>query len=171
MLLHIHVMYKVKENLMIDKTELLRMIMETNPGQSPAFVLEQYATYLKGLDNLHGACAPSLSSIQEMGDISQNNEVKKETKASLTCGYTKRMLKVKPENAITNDEILCCICGESRKALTSRHLATHNGITPEGYKKLCGYAQDQPLMSKRHFSGMKKNVQKAQMARKKKKSD
>ncbi len=155
---------------MVDKTELLRMIMETNPGQSPAFVLEQYAAYLKGLDGIHGPA--SAGTIVENDESTSNtDEGKKETKTSLTCGYTKRMLKVKPEDAITNDKIICCICAKEGKIITSRHLATHNGITPEGYKKLCGYAKDQSLMSIRHFNNMKKTVLKAQMARKKNKSN
>ncbi len=158
---------------MIDRTELLRMIMETNPGQSPAYIMEQYAIYLKGLEGIH--IASNLSSFgNALPDTEVNEDVKaqnlkKEIKKSLTCGYTKRNLKVKPEDAITNDKIICCICGKSGQTLTSRHLVTHNGITPEGYKKLCGYDADIPLMSKKHFSLMKKNVILAQEARKKKK--
>ncbi len=158
---------------MIDKTELLRMIMETNPGQSPSFVLEQYATYLKGLNGIHsGSCSSALVSVMPDSELSDNanaQDAKKETKKSLTCGYTKRNLKVKPEQAIANDKISCCICGKEGQTLTTRHLATHNGITPEGYKKLCGYTADTALMSKNHFARMKKNVLKAQEARKKKK--
>ncbi len=149
---------------MIDRTELLRMIMETNPGQSPAYVLEQYSTYLKGLDNIHGCCCAS--GLQNLEDVKASDEVKKEGKASLKCGFTKRNLKVKPEDAISNDKIFCCICGKEGQTLTARHLATHNGITVEGYKKLCGYPSTQPLMSKNHFNRMKKNVLKAQAARK-----
>ncbi len=156
---------------MIDKTELLRMIMETNPGQNPAFILEQYNSYLKGLTTIHGEnFAPAGALCGEGQDCAQEEKVEeKPTKASLTCGYTKRKLMVKPEEAITRDKITCCICGKEGQTLTERHLATHNGLSREGYLKLCGYPATQALMSERHLARMKSNVLKAQEARKAKK--
>ncbi len=156
---------------MIDRTELLRMIMENNPGQNPAFVLEQYTLYLKGLTSIHGEnFAPTGACCEASAECNTEEVVDaKQTKASLTCGYTKRDLKVKPKDAIKEDKITCCICGKEGQTITGRHLAHHNGITPEGYKKLCGYSADQPLMSAAHLASMKKNVMKAQEARKSKK--
>ncbi len=158
---------------MIDKTELLRMIMETNSGQSPAYVLEQYAVYLKGLDSIHSGSNISTTGNTacetEMDKDVRDSEIKKDIKNSLTCGFTKRKLVIKPEDAISNDSIACCICGKEGQAITSRHLASHNGLTPEGYKKLCGYSSEQPLMANNHYTRMKKNALKAQEARKKKK--
>ena len=46
-----------------------------------------------------------------------------------------------------------------------RHLATH-GISVEEYKKLCGYAPEQKLMSNNHVEKVRDNVMKAQKARK-----
>ena len=77
-----------------------------------------------------------------------------------------RYLKVKPANAIQDDKIYCCICGKESLTLTERHLASHNGLTREGYIKLCGYEANQPLMAKKHLERMKANVIKAQQARK-----
>ncbi|MBQ3060183.1 MAG: MucR family transcriptional regulator [Desulfovibrio sp.] len=79
--------------------------------------------------------------------------------------YTKRMLKVKPEEAIQEDYIACCICGEQKKVLTSAHFAKHD-ITVEGYKKLCGYDAKQPLMSKKREEFSKVIIARAQAARK-----
>ncbi|MDE7065621.1 MAG: MucR family transcriptional regulator, partial [Desulfovibrionaceae bacterium] len=70
------------------------------------------------------------------------------------------------EEAIQDDKILCCICGKERQALTEKHLMSHNGLTREGYLKLCGYEPGQALMSKAHLNKMKSNVLKAQQARK-----
>ncbi len=156
---------------MIDRTELLRMIMETNQGQSPAFILEQYTAYLKGLTGIHGEnFAPAGVPCTEGEECaSEDKNEEKPVKVSITCGYTKRKLKVKPEDAITRDKITCCICGKEGQTLTERHLATHNGITREGYLKLCGYPATQALMSEKHLARMKTNVMKAQEARKAKK--
>ncbi len=158
---------------MIDRTELLRMIMETNPGQSPAYVLEQYTVYLKGLSNIHGeTLAPQGSLCEENKDCTTQEEKtdEKVAKPSLTCGYTKRSLVVNPKEAIKSDEILCCLCGKSCQVLTERHIATHNGLSREGYLKLCSYPADQNLMSEKHLTRMKANVVKAQRARREKKA-
>ncbi len=159
---------------MIDKTELLRMIMENNAGQSPEFIMEQYKTYLNGLEELKTVPAcPTVDAgvaVKTEEEVAQDAlAVRKKNKESLTCGYTKRSLKVKPGEAIQEDKIFCCICGKECQTLTERHLATHNGLSREGYIKLCGYPKDQSLISIRHLARMKSNVMKAQAARKAKK--
>lgn len=78
--------------------------------------------------------------------------------------YTRRQLRVKPQDAITEDAIFCCICGEQRQSLTTKHLATHD-ITVEDYKKLCGYPADQPLMSGKRLAKSKEIIARAQQAR------
>ncbi len=157
---------------MISQTELLRMIMQSNPGQTPAFILEQYTAFLKGLTTIHGESFTSAPiSCEDNQECAPEDTVEeKQIKTSLTCGYTKRKLKIKPDEAIQRDVIYCCICGKEGKTLTERHLTKHNGLTREGYRKLCGYDADQPLMSERHLARMKSNVMKAQEARKAKKA-
>lgn len=83
--------------------------------------------------------------------------------------YTKRNLVVKPQEAITDAHIKCCICGEEKTILTSKHLAKH-GISVEDYKALCGYDKKQSLMSKKRAEQAKIIIAKAQQARMKKKS-
>ncbi len=78
--------------------------------------------------------------------------------------YTRRSLKVKPEDSITDTEIFCCICGEPRQSLTAKHLGMH-GISVEDYKKLCGFAPDQPLMSRKRLAKSKEIIKRAQKAR------
>lgn len=78
--------------------------------------------------------------------------------------YTKRSLKIKPQDAITDDAIYCCICGEKRQSLTSTHLRAHD-ITVEDYKKLCGYPPSQTLMSLRRLDKSKEIIRRAQKVR------
>lgn len=156
---------------MIDNMELLRMIMENNHGQPAPFILEQYAIYKAGLTEINSRFSGGVTSpetVENMSAIDATEKVPapKVEKESLTCGYTKRNLKVKPADAIQDDKITCCICGKECQTLTERHLVTHNGLTRAGYLKLCGYAKDQPLMSRTHLARMKANVLKAQKARK-----
>jgi predicted transcriptional regulator len=92
-------------------------------------------------------------------------------KESLTRGYTRRSLKVKPQNAITKDAIICCICGKSMNSINARHLASHNGLTKAGYLKLCDYPANQVLMSLNHLAKMRTQVHKAQKAREKKQNE
>ena len=73
--------------------------------------------------------------------------------------YTKRNLVVKPEEAITDDHISCCICGRKMK-----NLASHD-IDMDSYKKLCGYAPDTNLISASLLMQLQENVLKAQQGR------
>lgn len=159
---------------MIDDMQLLKMLMENNPGQPASFILEQYAVYKSSLLEINNriAAAPGISEFIEGGEqiaVRQNPTAPKPDKSdkeSLTRGFTKRSLKVKPDEAILDEAIICCICGKSCQTLTERHLALHNGLTREGYIKLCGYEAGQPLMARDHLARMKANVLKAQKARK-----
>lgn len=64
-----------------------------------------------------------------------------------------------------DDIIKCCLCGYEHFSLTLRHFATH-GISVAEYKKLCGYAPEQKLMSNNHVEKVRDNVMKVQKARK-----
>ena len=154
---------------MSENMELLRMIMENNAGQSPAFILEQYAVYKAGLSEInakYGTPALTAEAVEALANSSVAGAPVKVEKASPTAGYTKRHLKVKPSEAILEDKIICCICGKEGSTLTERHLATHNGLTRQGYIKLCGYEPDVKLMSREHLKKMQKHVQGAQARRK-----
>lgn len=147
------------------------MIMENNPGQPASFVLEQYAIYKAGLTEINSrfagvaVLADVMEGFAQVEAIASAAEPKAE-KPSLTCGYTRRNFKVKPDEAIQDDAIYCCICGKKCQTLTERHIASHNGLSREGYLKLCGYPKEQALMSRNHLTRMKANVLKAQQARK-----
>ena len=78
--------------------------------------------------------------------------------------FTKRDLVIKPNEAITDKVIKCCLCGKEYSSITVRHLDTH-GISIDEYKKLCGYTPEQKVMSNNHAKKVCDNVMKAQQAR------
>ena len=61
--------------------------------------------------------------------------------------FTKRSLVVRPEEAIGDDVVQCCLCGRGFQNLTAKHLLSH-GISVDEYKKLCGYVPEQKLICK-----------------------
>lgn len=83
--------------------------------------------------------------------------------------FTKKSVKFPPETAIKKESITCCLCGAELQSLTSKHLAMH-GISTEDYKKICGYAPDQKLMSEDYLLKSKDVIKKAQSERMKKRA-
>jgi len=155
----------------MEQLELLTAIIQSNPGIN---VDDAWKMYRELITRVY-----ALNSQLKIGDPAalpasvgngQAHEDSKAEKASLTGGYTRRSLKIKPQDAIKKDTIACCICGKSMTSINARHLASHNGLTKEGYLKLCGYPANQALMSLNHLAKMKVQVRKAQTAREKKQS-
>ena len=81
--------------------------------------------------------------------------------------FTKRSLVVRPEQAIGDDVVQCCLCGRGFQNLTAKHLLSH-GISVDEYKKLCGYVPEQKLICKNLLEKLQENVQKAQRSREQK---
>jgi hypothetical protein len=50
-----------------------------------------------------------------------------------------------PRRAITEQDIVCLVCGAAFRHLTNTHLATHD-LTPRDYKHRFGYNTGRPLM-------------------------
>ena len=149
----------------MEEMELLTAIIASNPGIN---VEDAWKMYRGLVTRVH-----ALNSQLKIGEpvaLPEAAEQTPEVKESLTKGYTRRSLKVKPQEAIKKDTIFCCICGKSMVSINARHLASHNGLTKEGYLKLCGYPADQVLMSLSHLKKMQVQVVKAQKARDQKKS-
>ena len=156
----------------MEELELMTAIIESNPGIN---VEDAWKMYRELVTRVH-----TLNSQLKLGDPEsfsdapgdgQASEGAKSVKESLTRGFTRRSLKVKPQDAIKKDSITCCICGKSMSSINARHLASHNGLTKEGYLKLCDYPADQVLMSLNHLAKMQNQVRKAQKAREKKQSE
>ena len=156
----------------MEELELLTAIIESNPGISVEDAWKMYRELLTRVYALNSQLKIGESeSLPEAVSNGHIQEGAKTGKASLTKGYTRRSLKVKPQDAIKKDSIICCICGKSMNSINARHLASHNGLTKEGYVKLCDYPADQVLMSLNHLAKMRTQVRKAQKAREKKQSD
>jgi len=153
----------------MEELELMTAIIESNPGIS---VEDSWKMYRELVTRVHALNSQlklgEPGSLPESAGDGQSPEETQAVRATLTKGYTRRSLKVKPQDAIKKDTITCCICGKSMSSINARHLAAHNGLTKEGYLKLCGYPADQALMSQNHLSKMKAQVVKAQKAREKK---
>jgi len=156
----------------MEELELMTAIIQSNPGVN---IEDAWKMYRELVTRVH-----TLNSQLKIGDAGAQAETvsdekvpddSKSVKESLTRGYTRRSLKVKPQDAIKKDVIICCICGKSMSSINARHLASHNGLTKEGYLKLCGYPAHQALMSLNHLAKMKTQVLKAQKAREKKQKE
>ena len=73
--------------------------------------------------------------------------------------FTKRSLVVRPEEAIGDDVVQCCLVRPGFQNLTAKHLLSH-GISVDEYKKLCGYVPEQKLICKNLLEKLQENVQK-----------
>lgn len=147
----------------LEDRDIFAAICSRCSDQPIEFIMEQYekAKRLnmdieKRLDNGNGSestpeCEAAAAEITEIVEPPKKK-------------YTRRMLKVKPQDAITDDAIFCCICGEARQSLTQKHLACHD-ISVQDYKTLCNYPQDKPLMSNKRLARSKEIIARAQQAR------
>jgi len=153
----------------MEAMELMTAIVESNPGINVEDAWKMYRELVTRVHTLNSQLKIGEPGAQpETSGAGQGPDDAKPVQESLTRGYSRRGLKVKPKNAIQQDTITCCICGKSMTSINARHLASHNGLTKEGYLKLCGYPADQVLMSLDHLTKMKAQVRKAQKAREKK---
>ena len=158
----------------LEDKDLFNAIFNKYSDQPIEFVMEQYEK--AKILNLEIERRQSSRSCVDItpSSVAQNAEELKQIEATVDSTpkkkFTKRDLVIKPNEAITDEVIKCCLCGKERSSLTLRHLATH-GISVDEYKKLCGYTPGQKLMSNNHAKKVCDNVMKAQQARGKVKKD
>lgn len=155
----------------LDDKDLFQGICTLMAGQPVEVIMAQYAkAKLMNAEiekNMAGPIqAPIMTAQEECVTLIEDVPVQE---APAKPKFTKRSLKVKPRDSITDDAIFCCLCGEPFQSLTVKHLAKH-GITVEDYKKLCGYAPNQALMSNNHLAKSKQVIAKAQQMRQSKKA-
>jgi predicted transcriptional regulator len=156
----------------MEEMELMTAIIASNPGISVEDAWKMYRELVTRVHALNSQLKiGEAESLADAASDGQSPEGAKPAKESLTKGYTRRSLKVKPQDASKKDSITCCICGKSLNSINARHLASHNGLTKEGYIKLCDYPKDQVLMSLNHLTKMQAQVRKAQKAREKKQGE
>ena len=154
----------------LEDKDLLKIICEKYPDQPLEYVMEKFgqakAMYLE-LERSKDAIVKTIVHAEpvQLKAIEEASATDEEVvEAPKKKRLTKRSLVCKPEEAIDNDTITCCICGRKMQTLTARHLETH-GVTVEEYKKVCGYAPDQKLMSSSYAAKMADNIKAAQEAR------
>ena len=157
---------------MISDAELLKLVMDRYPEQPTPFVIEQFTALKAGLIQANNKLASM--GMEEL--VAEHACAAEETMPEAAVEapapkkkYTKRSLIIKPEEAIGEDQVLCCLCGRAFQNLTAKHLFSHD-LTVEEYKKLCGYAPDQKLISHNLLERLQENVQKAQRSREQKMS-
>lgn len=146
---------------MITDAELLKLVMDRFPEADTDGIVEQFSLLKVGLLQANAKLA--------VGEAGQQGV--EEQSISAADGdpapkkrYTRRSLVVKPEEAIGDDTVQCCICGKAFQNLNAKHIQNHE-LTVEEYKKLCGYGRDQKLISRKLLAKLQENVQKAQNAR------
>lgn len=149
----------------LEDRDLFQAVWERFSDQPIEVVMEQYEKARRlnlDIEKRMGAIQPvdqaGTETVQEVVEEEKSEAVAPRKK------YTRRNLKVKPEAAITDTSITCCLCGAERQSLTAKHLAAHD-ISVEEYKKLCGYSPDQPLMSRQRHEKSRENIVRAQRAR------
>lgn len=149
----------------LEDKDIFEAICKLNPGQSIEVIMAQYEKAKRMNMEIErrsvATCAPEPEPQPE--SVAEVTEAVEKVMPPQKK-YTRRKFRVKAQDAITNDVIYCCICGEERQSLTAKHLATH-GITVDEYKKLCGYPLDQPLMSGKRLAKSKEIIARAQKAR------
>lgn len=141
---------------MISDAELLKLVMDRYREQPTSFVIDQFVTLKAGLIQANNKLA--LVGMEELATESTLaiDENSPEAEApTLKKKYTKRNLVLKPEEAIGEEQVQCCLCGRAFQNLTANHLLSHD-ITVEEYKKLCGYAPEQKLIAAKLLARRKK---------------
>lgn len=144
----------------LEDSEIFQGVCQMYAGEPIEQIMEKYARARK-----------LNARIEEFGDIRQ-----REDGCQGSCDadspesqlrkkrWSRRNLKFDPATAIDEDGIVCCLCGERRSVLTRNHLAKH-GISSDEYRRICGYAPDVKLMSRKRVEQMKRVVLRAQEAR------
>jgi predicted transcriptional regulator len=136
--------------------------MNRNRKKAAAATLAAGMAVVLGAGTVMAAASTGDNGLQKEETVSEPSAPKKK--------YTRRNLVVKPEEAISEQEIACCICGKTFQNLTTKHIQSHD-LTVEEYKKLCGYGPEQKLISSKLLNKLQANVLKAQQAREKKKAE
>ena len=152
----------------LEDKDLFEAIFKKYGNQSIDFVMEQYekAKLLNmAIEKRILEQNKFIIPVRTVDNLSQEQKVHANQEAILQKkSYSKEDFVCVPENAIQDTCITCCLCGKQALSLTSRHLSTH-GISPDEYKFLCGYDQNQKLMARNYLVKRQANALRAQEAR------
>lgn len=154
----------------LEDKEIFRAVCEKFQDQPIEFIMAQYAKAKHMNMEIERLAHWEIAESEEPEEAEIVTEADiEEVETPPRKKLTKRRLIKDPATSITDDAICCCVCGAEFQSLTRKHLAQHD-TTPEEYRKVCSFAPDTPLMSKKRYDASKKIIAKAQEARLKKRT-
>lgn len=131
---------------------LLQMMFKQHEGQPIEFIMAEYGKakqlYLQieqGIAQGTNGETIEVKATQVKKELPAKEDDKKGAKIEIKH-YTRDDLVCDPKDAIKEDGITCCICGETHHVLNARHFK-RDKTNAEAYRAVCGYAKDQLLMS------------------------
>ncbi len=130
----------------IDENVLFQTIYQRNPNKSVEDVMKEVVKAKNAYEKAEQSATNTASSEEGVKRL------------------TRRSLKFDPDEAIQDEYIQCCLCGEKLTNLNKRHLARHH-TNPEEYRRVCGYDPKQPLMSRQHMAHVDETIKRAQEGR------
>lgn len=149
----------------LEDRDIFKAICERFTDQPIEFIMAQYAKAKRMNMEIERLLAWDVDADDDLEEeVEIDDEEPDEVAAPPKRRLNRRHFKVKPEDSITDEFIRCCICGEERQSLTSKHLAKHD-VTVEDYKRACGFDPDKPLMSGKRLAKSKEVIARAQQAR------
>ena len=146
---------------MISDAELLKLVMQRYPEQPTPFIIEQFTVLKAGLIQANNKLAAMDMEEPVCEQVIIEEPMPEAAEAAPSAApkkkFTKRSLVVRPEEAIGDDVVQCCLCGRGFQNLTAKHLLSH-GISVDEYKKLCGYVPEQKLICKNLLEKLQEHV-------------
>lgn len=131
---------------------LLQMMFKQYEGQPIEFIMAEYGKakqlYLQIEQRIaQGANGETIEvkATQIKKELPPKGDEEKEAEIEIKH-YTRDDLVCDPKEAIKEDGITCCICGETHHVLNARHFK-RDKTNAEAYRAVCGYSKDQLLMS------------------------
>ena len=111
---------------MISDAELLKLVMERYPEQPTPFIIEQFTVLKAGLIQANNKLAAMDMEEPVCEQVIIEEPMPEAAEAAPSAApkkkFTKRSLVVRPEEAIGDDVVQCCLCGRGFQNLTAKHL-------------------------------------------------
>ena len=100
---------------MISDAELLKLVMERYPEQPTPFIIEQFTVLKAGLIQANNKLAAMDMEEPVCEQVIIEEPMPEAAEAAPSAApkkkFTKRSLVVRPEEAIGDDVVQCCLCG------------------------------------------------------------
>ena len=108
---------------MISDAELLKLVMERYPEQPTPFIIEQFTVLKAGLIQANNKLAAMDMEEPVCEQVIIEEPMPEAAEAAPSAApkkkFTKRSLVVRPEEAIGDDVVQCCLCGRGFQNLTA----------------------------------------------------